>query len=684
MRQKITYIFKYNLLATLLLAGAICCAVGVTWCRYQKVVESPVNFIIEGPGSFVILGPDEETLMGVWYEDKASKTTRMDFRITNGVEESFSEEDGVFRLRLYVTEGIPANAEAALVVVDEEGIRQTYPRDAEQIIFEGKYLQLCNQMGDGTRYRFMDGDKELVLALEGGKQSMLQCSIVVKGDVEPFLAEMQLIDAAYGDEASILTDHVDKVEETPVFLLPEWISGAEAPATELFLSAQDALTEGKLTVSTESEWVIPTLALTEETDSSESSKATSVSEDVSIEPGKVQGVKLTLQPNEELLKGMTEPVAAKVDVKWAYTNEAGGAEELTAELVVVLKPTEMQLPSEPSDESDEATGESSDESSESSEPGSEVSESSSEASEPSSESDGPSEETSDSSGESSAPNDEISSEPSEENVPSETIPTEDEDVSGEPTEEAIEELSETESFSMITFETSIEAASSEAAESSDFSEATDTSESKNSEESADSGESEESEESVESNQPSSSDESMDSSEPSLSTEETAEENGCTFIVKKQNDKHQMVLTGLVQKLSLTEMISGQVTYIGEEARTTSQELQELHIVSHLATWGFNIPASELVIETMVEGLTSEGYKPVENSPIPAVTIFDVTEGDYAGGKYLTVQGNNALAGTYRLIVTQKTNDNIVLHTEYIPIFINYRFEDALKAEAQEE
>ena len=86
----------------------------------------------------------------------------------------------------------------------------------------------------------------------------------------------------------------------------------------------------------------------------------------------------------------------------------------------------------------------------------------------------------------------------------------------------------------------------------------------------------------------------------------------------------------------------------------------------------------------MEGLAAEGYQKVENSPAPKVTISDVTEGDFEGGKFVTIQGNNALAGTYRLIFTQKTEDNLVVHTEYIPIFVNYRFEDALKAEAQEE
>ena len=668
MRQKIAYVFKYNLLTALLLTGAICCAVGVTWCRYQKTIEAPASFIIEGPGNFVILGPEEGTKPGVWHVDEEAGLARMDFQVANGVDENFSTEDGVFRLRLLATEGIPANAEVSLVVISEDGIRQTYPIHAEQIMFEGKYLALCNEMGDGTRYRFMEGERELVLKLDGGKRSVLKCSIVVKGNVEPFLAELQLIDAAYGNEADILTNYVDKVEEKPSFLLPQWTSGEEPLQTELLLSTQDSRTEGKLIVCTESTLVSPVFESMDVTD-----KETVQELEVIVEPDEVQEVKLLLVPDETLLKELTEPVTVKADVTWSFTNEAGETEELAVELVAVLNPTKALMPSEPSEESSEAGSEPSEESSESeSVPSEESSEDSSE----------PSEDSSEGSSEPSEENTEGSEEPSEES-------SEDREEPSEESNEESSEAAEAEGILMLTLEIDeidISTEEEEARELNESGESTEAGEPSESSESTEAGEpsdSSESSESTEASEPSESSESTEASEPSISTEEE-EEAVFTFVVKKQNAKHQMALTGLVQKLSLTESIAGQVTYIGEETPTTSQQLQELHMVSHLAGWGFHIPESNLVVETTVEALTTEGYQKVENSPAPKVTISNVTEGDYEGGKLVAVQGNNALAGTYRLILTQKTDNNLVLHTEYIPIFVNYRFEDALKAEAQEE
>ena len=669
MRQKITYVLKYNLLTALLLTGAICCAVGATWCRYQKTIEAPASFIIEGPGDFVILGPEEGTKPGIWCVDEEAGLARMDFQVANGVEENFATEDGVFRLRLLATEGIPANAEVSLVVINEEGIRQTYPIHAEQIAFEGKYLALCNEMGDGTRYRFMDGDRELVLKLDGGKRSVLKCSIVVKGNVEPFLAEMQLMDAAYGNEADILTNYVDKVEEKPSFLLPQWTSGEEAPQTELFLSTQDVRTEGKLVVRTESTLVSPVL---EKMDvESVSDKETVQELEVIVEPDEVQEVKLTLVPDETLLKDLTDPVTVKADVTWSFTNEEGEAEELAVELVAVLNPAKELMPSEPSEESSEAGSEPSEESSESGNaPSEENSESGSAPSEENSESgSAPSEESSEGSSEPNEESSEDSEEPSEESNEDSGEPSEESDESGSVSGEESSEADEADCILMLTFEAGEPDISTEVEEASEFNDFIETSELSDSTEAGEPSDSSESSESTE------------ASEPSISTEE---EEFSTFVVKKQNAKHQMALTGLVQKLSLTESIAGQVTYIGEETPTTSQQLQELHIVSHLAVWGFSIPESNLVVETTMEGLAAEGYQKVENSPAPKVTISDVTEGDFEGGKFVTIQGNNALAGTYRLIFTQKTDDNLVVHTEYIPIFVNYRFEDALKAEAQEE
>ena len=656
MRQKIAYVFKYNLLTALLLTGAICCAVGVTWCRYQKTIEAPASFIIEGPGNFVILGPEEGTKPGVWHVDEEAGLARMDFQVANGVDENFSTEDGVFRLRLLATEGIPANAEVSLVVISEDGIRQTYPIHAEQIMFEGKYLALCNEMGDGTRYRFMEGERELVLKLDGGKRSVLKCSIVVKGNVEPFLAELQLIDAAYGNEADILTNYVDKVEEKPSFLLPQWTSGEEPLQTELLLSTQDSRTEGKLIVRTESTLVSPVFESMDVTD-----KETVQELEVIVEPDEVQEVKLLLVPDETLLKELTEPVTVKADVTWSFTNEAGEAEELAVELVAVLNPAKALMPSEPSEESSEAGSEPSEESSESeSVPSEESGEDSSE----------PSEESSEGSSEPSEENTEGSEEPSEES-------SEDREEPSEESNEESSEAAEAEGILMLTLEIGEIDISTEEEEARELNESGESTEAGEPSESSDSSESTEASESSESS------EYTEASEPSISTEEE-EEAVFTFVVKKQNAKHQMALTGLVQKLSLTESIAGQVTYIGEETPTTSQQLQELHMVSHLAVWGFHIPESNLVVETTVEALTTEGYQKVENSPAPKVTISNVTEGDFEGGKFVAVQGNNALAGTYRLILTQKTDNNLVLHTEYIPIFVNYRFEDALKAEAQEE
>ena len=668
MRQKIAYVFKYNLLTALLLTGAICCAVGVTWCRYQKTIEAPASFIIEGPGNFVILGPEEGTKPGVWHVDEEAGLARMDFQVANGVDENFSTEDGVFRLRLLATEGIPANAEVSLVVISEDGIRQTYPIHAEQIMFEGKYLALCNEMGDGTRYRFMEGERELVLKLDGGKRSVLKCSIVVKGNVEPFLAELQLIDAAYGNEADILTNYVDKVEEKTSFLLPQWTSGEEPLQTELLLSTQDSRTEGKLIVCTESTLVSPVFESMDVTD-----KEAVQELEVIVEPDEVQEVKLLLVPDETLLKELTEPVTVKADVTWSFTNEAGETEELAVELVAVLNPAKALMPSEPSEESSEAGSEPSEENGESeSVPSEESGEDSSE----------PSEESSEGSSEPSEENTEGSEEPSEES-------SEDREEPSEESNEESSEAAEAEGILMLTLEIDeidISTEEEEARELNESGESTEAGEPSESSESTEAGEpsdSSESSESTEASEPSESSESTEASEPSISTEEE-EEAVFTFVVKKQNAKHQMALTGLVQKLSLTESIAGQVTYIGEETPTTSQQLQELHMVSHLAVWGFHIPESNLVVETTVEALTTEGYQKVENSPAPKVTISDVTEGDFEGGKFVAVQGNNALAGTYRLILTQKTDNNLVLHTEYIPIFVNYRFEDALKAEAQEE
>lgn len=712
MRRKIAYILKYNLLTALLVAGVFCSAVGITWCRYQKTEKMAVNFQVYGPGNFVLLGKEEGQEPGVWYQEETTGNMRMDFSVANGSAENYPAEDSRFILRLLTTEGIPADATVTLTVEEEDGLRQVYTGQEETIVLEGKYLILGNEMGKGTRYRFVqENGEEAVFGLQGGKRSIVRCSIVVSGETLPFLAELRLVDAAYGVESYTPTGYAPMDEGIATYILPEWQEGQTNPETQLILTAKDAdfYITGTLTCTADSPYVVPTLRLTEEVaDSEASGNAGSMDTSEGTGSGKLenetpkqefdgsvtvnlaetnqQSVYIELVPDMEALSQIKEPVLTAVTVQWQISSDE--EKVIEAKLLIVLNPVK-EKPAEVPDQEAMPDGEGI----------------SDEENVPDGEG---------ASGEETVPNEEGVA--GEETVPEDEDTAREEDASdGEnPSSEGYASSEEggpndENQTDNATKEAEVEATAlseiqtTEAENSTDSLEPTEPEAPESSKESTDSTEptgpgEDSTEESTESTEPiepetDSTEESTESIEPiepgTDSTENIAEPlepeiDTYTFLVPTTHEVYQVAITGIQEQLSVYHILIEQQEKDEFTGNALEQRLSELRIISNLSNWEFELPASGFTWETTVEALTDQGFVVVENRNKPEVIVTDVAEGDYLGGKHYTVTVSQVLAGTYRLVLTAKTEDNIVLHTERIPFFVNYRFDTALETEAVQE
>ena len=705
MRQKIAYIFKYNLLAALLVAGVFCSAVGITWCRYQKTEKLSVDFEVYGPGNFVLLGNEDGVEPGVWYQEEATGNMRMDFRVANGSEENYPVEDSRFILRLLTTEGIPADATVTLTVEEEDGLRQVYTVQEETIVLEGKYLILGNEMGNGTRYRFVqENGEEAVFGLQGGKRSIARCSIVVSGETLPFLAELQLIDAAYGMESYMPTGYAPMEEVTATYILPEWKEGQTNPETQLILTAKDAdfHITGILTCTTDSPYVVPTLRLTEEDEESHQENGETVTVPLEGEHQQ-QSIYIELVPDMEALSQIKEPVLAAVTVQWQISSDE--EKVIEAELLVVLNPVK-EKPAEVPDEEATPDGEGA--------PDVETVPDGEGVSEEETVPDGEGV-----SGEETTPEDEVTAReedaPDSENPSSEGKASSEESGSNDKnhtddvTEEAEVEataLSETQTTEAENSTDSIKPTESEAPESStEFTDSTEPTESgtDSTEDSTEStepieSETDSAEDSTESTEPiepetDGTEDSAESTEPTEPESGSAEEateptepeiEVYTFLVPTDQEAYQLAITGIQEQLSVYHILAEQQENGAVTGNALEQRLSELRITSNLASWKFELPASVFTWETTVEALTEQGFVAIDNRTKPDVAVSDVTEGRYLGGRQYAVTASQVLAGTYRLVLTVKTDDNIVLHTESIPFFVNYRFDTALDTEAVQE
>ncbi len=626
MRQKAFSFIKYHLLAAFLLLGLLAVSIGVTWCRYQKTIDTYINFSVQNPGIFEVIGISGEKDVLEWYQDKETGYMRLDFQITNGTGEDTAAEDSKFILRMITSETISSDVDVYMQTTDSDGIRRVINTSKAILNSRSDKTELFYQNGAGVLYRFWEDGTEKVFELEGGKESFVNCSILVTGNVKNFLSEIQVIDASYGTEKNLISGYLDPWKAPDTFLLPEWKAGDAAPETDIYVSAHELSSEGTLVCATDSSYVIP---MFETTDTSGIVQAVKVS----AESNEAQVVTMKLVPQEELLKTLTEPVVATINIRWTYPVEGKDeSETLTAALKLVMHPavpkpspmpTVSPIPTptiDPSPSPTSTIGPSPDPTmSPSPEPTMSPSPESTVSPEPTP---------------TISPSPEPTISPSPE--PAATITTE-ETISTEPTATAVPEEINVPEIAMI----------AEVME--DSTEAT---------------------------------EEFEETETTESTEEA--EDTQTFVISNSGSKQQMAITGIVQQLNIAYFVEEQLNEKHENMDTITALMRKYHVLSDSYWLEFYIQDNSCEVSLRVEELTKEGYVLKEENVSP-LAVLETEESDEAGRhQRIYVVGNHAPAGTYRFVVTQKTQEGLTLLNEYFPIFVNYRLEHVLQTETQED
>ena len=626
MRQKVFRFIKYHLLAAFLLLGLLAVSMGVTWCRYQKTIDTYVNFSVQNPGIFEVIGISGEKDVLEWYQDKETGYMRLDFQIANGTGEDTAAEDSKFILRMITSETISSDVDVYMQTTDSDGIRRVINTSKAILNSGSDKTELFYQNGVGVLYRFWEDGSEKVFELEGGKESFVNCSILVTENVKNFLSEIQVIDASYGTEKNLISGYLDPWKAPDTFLLPEWKAGDAAPETDIYVSAHELSAEGTLVCTTDSKYIIPIF------DTVDTNSVVQAIE-ISAEGNAAQTVTMKLVPQEEFLKTLTEPVVATINIRWTYPVEGKDeSETLTAALKLVMHPavpkpspmpTISPIPTQTIDPSPSPT------STIGPSPESTMSPSPDPTMSPSPEPTVSPEPTP-----TISPSPEPTISPSPE--PAATITTE-ETISTEPTATAVPEEINVPEIAMI----------AEVME--DSTEAT-----------------EESEE----------------TETTESTEEA--EDTQTFVISNSGSKQQMAITGIVQQLNIAYFVEEQLNEKHENMDTITALMRKYHVLSDNHWLEFIIPNNGYEVTVRVEELTKNGYASMEENINP-LAVPEIEESEETGKRQsIYVVGNHAPAGTYRFVVTQKTQEGLILLNEYFPIFVNYRLEHVLRTETQED
>ena len=602
MRQKVIRFIKYHLLAAFLLLGLLVVPMGVTWCRYQKTMETYVNFSVQNPGVFEVNGISGEKDVLEWYQDKDTGYMRLDFQITNGTGEDTATEDSKFILRMITSETISSDVDVYMQTTDSNGIRRVINTSKTILNSGSDKTELFYQNGVGILYRFWEDGTEKVFELEGGKESFVNCSILITEKVKNFLTEIQVIDASYGTEKNLISGYLDPWKAPDTFLLPEWKAGEDVPETDIYVSAHEISAEGTLVCTTDSKYVMP---MFETADTDSIVQAIMVSADTN----EAQVVTMKLVPQEELLKTLTEPVVATINIRWTYPVEGKDeSETLTAALKLVLHPE----PPKPS-------------------PTPTISPSPEPTISPSSE---PTVSPSPEPMVSPSPEPTVSPSPEPTIIPSPEptiIP------SPEPTATAVPEETNSPEIAMI---------------------------------------SEVMEESTEATEESEETETIESIEEAEDTQ--------TFVVTNSEGKQQVAISGIVQQLNIGHLVEEQLNQENENIDAITALMRKYHVLSESYWLEFHIQDNGCEVAVRVEELTKDGYVSVEEN-IKPLAVLETEESEETGKRQsIYVVGNHAPAGTYRLVVTQKTQEGLILLNEYFPIFVNYRLEHVLQTETQED
>ena len=646
MRQRISYIFKYNLLTALIAVGVLSAAVGVTWCRYQKTESLAMQFVVQGPNTMTVLGSDDNTEPGIWEIDEAGNRMCMNFRVANGSVDNYPSEDSRFSLRLLVSEGISENAKVTLTVTDEDGFRQVFDMEAESIDSSDKYLILHSEMGKGTRYRFVKTEgEEAVISLPGGKRSVSSCSIEVQGDTKPFLAELQLVEAAYGEAVSIWTGEAFGEESFSTYILPEWEEGNDNPSTQIMLIAKGMEALGTFTCTTDSPYITPKLAADVEENEASQQLLVPVQESANV----TQKISVELVPNIEALQEITEPVLATSTLCWEIPLENNTFDYIYATLLVILNPVEItdseitpdEIPTPDEGENGESV--------------------------PGTDSEGSTEGTEDT--EQPGTDTEGSTEGTEDTEQPGTDSEGSTEDTESTTESGTEQTGSTENLynEELTVVTAEMQAGTESTTESGSSTGDSTEGAGNTTESG-SGTEESTEGTEGTTNPETDPEGSTGNVTDPEASDGEAPSGITLVVKNKADTHQMAVTNIAYQLSISDLFKE----------------NELRIASGDVSWNINAPYSEYTLVTGIEEMTADGFGAIQGRVIPETIISEIKDGDYAAGANIEVRSGNALPGTYQLTITWKTENNMVLHQEKIPFFVNYRFKEAAQAEVVQE
>lgn len=193
---------KYmTFLALLCTLVCVILAIGVTYGRYQwEFPKRSYVFTAAAPNEIMLCGGGISdawinggtlpTLDDTW--EKTENGVKLDFGVTNGQINSYSQEDQSYVVRLAAGLNIknPENLTVVLHWQDAQGQIHSATAVAETI--ETGSL-LYDTFGDGWVYRFNTGWTENRFTLTGGTLQYCNYTITVSGDVDPALLKLQVL-----------------------------------------------------------------------------------------------------------------------------------------------------------------------------------------------------------------------------------------------------------------------------------------------------------------------------------------------------------------------------------------------------------------------------------------------------------------------------------------------------------
>lgn len=181
--MKKNLVSNYCLIIFLLIIGLCVSSIGITFCRYQVVMDdNEMKFNVRGAGDYYIIDNNEQ-----WQLDKLTQACFLNFSVTNTINNTKPKTNSSFYVRVSLDTPVNMN----MILTDLSG---------REIVCEGMKTKNGNQYD----YYFVDEyDKEVRIDLEGNKKSTENIRLEVYGSSYAYLSEISIVDASYRIEKEI-------------------------------------------------------------------------------------------------------------------------------------------------------------------------------------------------------------------------------------------------------------------------------------------------------------------------------------------------------------------------------------------------------------------------------------------------------------------------------------------------